>query len=363
MPRTPETSSVSPRLPKPLQARAAVLALRAEGLSEEQIARVAHTSTERAGAFASGTARPRTPRERVLIEFPPSYIKDLVEQQEALSLLFAHGFSRSDVMEAVDTTFEALKYWEGRETRIKRASGPRRQVLLAAASRLRTVLESKPDLNIKALTADAARTMRKRILKIERSTANAQTPIEPREAVQYIAKMERAGLWPAAPRVATLTTLIDETEQHTGHSSKSYWSKRFQITRFRLNRLLNPKLDVVLAPDLVEKISAAVKERKRTQTKSGLTARDRFMTAMKTLVGPTHFSKGFTTGHPDRALILQVLSKALGWSERNVRRHLPPYSPGWWEQRQVSLETVRKLEQLAAKSGRLGSSSRRKKTR
>lgn len=337
-----------------------MLALRAAGLSDEQIARVADTSSERANAFASGSGRPRTPRERVITEFPPSYIKDLVEQQEALSLLFAHGFSRSDVMEAVDTTFEALKYWEGRETRIKRASGPRRERLLAAASRLHTVLESKPDLNIKSLPADAARNMRKRILKIERSAATAQTPVEPREAVQHISKMERAGLWPAAARVATLKALIEDTELDSGLSSKSYWSKRFHITRFRLNRLLNPKLDVILSPDLVEEISNAVKEQKRAQKRSRPPARDRFMTAMRTLVGPTHFTKGFTAGHPDRALVLQVLSKALGWSERNVRRHLPPYPSGWWDQRQVSLETVRKLEQLA-KKGRVATRSTAKR--
>jgi hypothetical protein len=82
------------------------------------------------------------------------------------------------------------------------------------------------------------------------------------------------------------------------------------------------------------------------------------MAAMKILVGPTHFAKGFTLGTPARQRVLEAVSAALGWSQRNVRRHLPPYPPDWWEQREISLETVKELEQLAAKKGHLTRAAR-----
>lgn len=331
----------------PLKAqRSALLQLKSEyGLTDKQLARVAHIDTGTVQCLRAGWARAKTKRERVLVEMEGAYVRDLVAQQEAIKLLLRHNIRRSDLAYACDATLEALRFWEGgRAQVIRRADGVRRDRLFETVKRAKRIIRDRPNIDF-SNPKNAA--LLKMVLGKSRPEQRPTGRISKEKTLQLQMRMRKAGFWPPRIRAAKLGRLISE-----GGISKSEWMRRMRVSRRLFYDLLNPAKETVVTPDVIKFL--AKEYRKLESAKITFSLSERFLKAMTTLLGKERIETGFRTGAPELPDVLRKLQSAMNWkSERNVRRYLPPYTKVWWKERNLLVKTVEKFERAAKRLGNI----------
>jgi DNA-binding transcriptional regulator YiaG len=325
--------------------KAALQKLKTAGLTDEQLARVARTKAARVRALRQGTARAVSPRERLLVEQEARYVRDLVEQQEAIAFLLERNMRRTHLAHAVGITTEGLRYWEGgRETIIKRADGPRRARLMAIHARARREVGRRPDTDFGAEEAGA---VLRRVLRDVRPARHSTGRMSAEAVAAAREKMRAVGLWPPRARAAKLKTLLSE-----GGLPKVEWMRRLRVSRDLFYFMLDPRKPVVMTEDVIELVADEL--RRLASGTGGYSLKERFLKAMTILFGKRHMREGFKSGAPELPAVLGRLQEAMGWeSERNARRYLPPFDEDWWRDRRLPVETVEKLEAVAARLGRI----------
>lgn len=313
-------------------------------LSEEQLALVAGCTTARLRSIRRGRGGQLTPRERKLVEQDVNYVRDVVEQMEGVGFLIEHGVRRSDLARAVDTSVASVRFWcpPTAEEAVMRVDGEKRKRLLGVVARARRAVERGKKLT-------DAETL-KEVLQIPdvRSRHAGRRPDE--EIVELEKKMREGGLLPARTRAATMKALVALGEARG--VTKEALMQRLNVSRELFYKMLDPAQKLVLPADVIEAVAT-----ERGGLEKQPTLEERFVAAMRTILGPEVVESGFAEGGDERVKALQRLNKLTGIGDRQLRRMVPPYPTGWRKARGLhpvfdarSLAMVQKFESAAEKA-------------